>query len=371
MPKRPDWLPKYVIVHRGWYKYRPYLGTNEAGKSIRGKEVSICPSDCAPAQFFKEWEKLTKNKSPRNLRWLFNEYLTSDRIKSKKVSLQKKYNAQAENFCSKKFRLQNGKEIILGEQELVSLTRPKIQKIIDIDKSHVQINRDIQIAKSAWNWAINRFENLPQNPFAGVELKKETPRERYIEDWEYWLVYLCADSLRVPIFAPAMELSYLCRARRDEVFSFSDSNKTEAGIYLKRSKGSRAEITEYSERLNAALTYCQRLYPDAPHPIKGRTLIHDRHGLKYTKNALDSAWRRVIAKAMDQGIEMPQAWVKEAQKRGARTAGNRVYLSEKFTFHDIKAKGVTDHEEDNAALHRSKKMEAVYNRKPKLMRATR
>ncbi len=47
-----------------------------------------------------------------------------------------------------------------------------------------------------------------------------------------------------------------------------------------------------------------------------------------------------------------------------------VVLKERFTFHDIKAKGVTDHE-DKYAGHRSKKMQAVYDRKPSIREATR
>lgn len=41
-----------------------------------------------------------------------------------------------------------------------------------------------------------------------------------------------------------------------------------------------------------------------------------------------------------------------------------------LTFHDIKAKGVTDHVNHHSG-HLSAKIKAVYNRKPKLVKATR
>jgi len=64
------------------------------------------------------------------------------------------------------------------------------------------------------------------------------------------------------------------------------------------------------------------------------------------KTSFDSAWRRVRNNALDNG------------------------LTQSFNFHDLKAKGVTDHTE-KASGHKSKKMQAVYDRKPSLINATR
>ena len=45
-------------------------------------------------------------------------------------------------------------------------------------------------------------------------------------------------------------------------------------------------------------------------------------------------------------------------------------LKERFTYHDVKAKGVSDHAK-KAGGHKSKKMAAVYDRKPDVMEPTR
>ena len=55
---------------------------------------------------------------------------------------------------------------------------------------------------------------------------------------------------------------------------------------------------------------------------------------------------------------------------GLEIDGQIIKLKESFTFHDIKAKGVTDHA-TKASGHRSKKMLAVYDRKPDIINATR
>jgi hypothetical protein len=64
------------------------------------------------------------------------------------------------------------------------------------------------------------------------------------------------------------------------------------------------------------------------------------------KTSFDSAWRRIRSNALDNG------------------------LTQSFNFHDLKAKGITDHTE-KASGHKSKKMQAVYDRKPSLINATR
>lgn len=84
------------------------------------------------------------------------------------------------------------------------------------------------------------------------------------------------------------------RARRGEVFNYTELNIRREGLYLKRGKGSKNEITLFSERLHNAIDACRLIYPDAP--PKGY-LIHDRNGNPYTRNALDSVWQRVIDKA--------------------------------------------------------------------------
>lgn len=368
--KKPEWLPKNIIIRRGWYKIRPYLG-RENGKSIYGPEVAIVPVESTPQQFFKVYEKLTKVKSARTVQWLFDHFLSSEYIKQKTLKKQNDYIVMANNFCNTQIKSKSGVDFTLGQMPIEKLTKPKIQYLIDHDTYKIGINRKIQFFKSAWNWAETRFENMPPNPSVGVRLNKEKSRDRYIEDWEYWLVYMVANSMRSNYFAPAMELSYLCRARRNEVFSLTRNNLKEQGIFIERAKGSDNEITAYSTRLNAAIASCHNMNPRAPVLIAGSTLLHDKKGLRYTKNALDSQWQRIMKKAKTEGVEMPEDWANEAKKQGAKATGNRVYLSNHFTYHDIKAKGITDHAEENAGGHRTAKAAAIYQRKPKIVDATR
>lgn len=78
-------------------------------------------------------------------------------------------------------------------------------------------------------------------------------------------------------------------------------------------------------------------------------MIHNKNGQKIPDETFSSAWQRLMKKAIEKG------------------------LKERFTFHDLKAKGVSDFDGDKklASGHRTDAMVDVYDRKPKAVRATK
>ena len=70
-------------------------------------------------------------------------------------------------------------------------------------------------------------------------------------------------------------------------------------------------------------------------------LLHDKHGMPYTMSNHKSQWQRLQAKATENKLE-------------------------RFTFHDLKAKGYTDQKIQDAG-HMSAKMHRVYDRKGRLV----
>ena len=83
--------------------------------------------------------------------------------------------------------------------------------------------------------------------------------------------------------------------------------------------------------------------------------MHDAKDLKISKNRFDSAWQRIMEKAVNEGLEVDEQHYR---------------LEEPFTFHDLKAKGTTDHTEQWAG-HKSEKARLVYIRKLREIDATR
>lgn len=172
-----------------------------------------------------------------------------------------------------------------------------------------------------------------------VKLRSTSPRMRYIDDWEFDLVKQLATVPYLPLF---MEIAYLCRARFNEIADMQTDQVRDNGVFLKRSKGSNNELTLWSPRLKATIDAARALNAN----VTSRYLIHDKHGAKILYPAFRSAWRRLIHRALASG------------------------LSDRFTFHDIKAKGVSDHK-SKASGHKFAAMQAVYDRKVREIKSTR
>lgn len=338
-------LPKGVYKDRGIYRYKAYLG-RENGKIKWGKSIRLCSVNATMSELWREFERV-QGRSTDTLHWLLTTYNSSPQFKDLAVSTQVGYEGYLTVICNRKIKTGT-----FGDVELRAITKRTIRKYLDSYDSPVTANRHIQYLKAAWNWATQRYENVPEkNPCMGVTLNKEVPRHRYVTMDEYALVYDAALSMRVPYFAYAMELAYLCRARRGEIFSLTESDIMNKGLYLERAKGSKDEVTLWTARLRAAVNGCKTIYPDAPVPIKGALLLHSKTGRPFRKNALDSAWQRVMAKA----------------KKMAKETGIEL---EHFTFHDLKARGITEHKDKHGG-HKSRKMQAVYDRLPDYIAATR
>ncbi len=362
--KGNDKLPPRVYKDRSRFYYRPYLG-REAGRPKYGKPIRLCGLDSSTAEVWHAYENLL-SKDNNTLDWLLGVYLKSDQYRERAGKTQAEYARYADIIAN--FKLTSGRRF--GEAPLAKINKRVIRGYLDAYPAKVAANRHIQFLSAVFSWGEERYPVVTTNPCKGVRKNSEASRTRYIEDWEYYVTYCCAVSMRNPMMALAMEISYLCAARRYEVFSLTSKNVRKEGIWLQRGKGSEDEITRWSDRLREAVEGCRQINISAPTPInKPRYLIKRKDGSKYTKNALDSAWQRVIKKAMTEGAELPTELLEEAKRDGARLTGNRVMIDGDFTFHDIKAKGYSDRKDHNAG-HKSERMHSVYMRKPQLRDAT-
>lgn len=322
------WLPTGYYHHHGRIVKRIY----EEGRWL--KDEYVCPATWPRSKIY---EKIEQHSSAdhNTLKWLLLAYLGSPQYKEKSFATQVEYRRFAKNFINEP--LKGNKR--LGDIDLIKITPQFIRHYLDKKESKISANRHIQFLKAVFNWGRERYAHIKDNPCLGVKLNKQSPRTRYIQDWEFELVRDISTSPYIPIF---MEFAYLCRARFSEVADFKRSDIIEQGILLRRKKGSKDEITLWSPRLESVVEKAKNL---------NRTrfshfLIHDKDGLPIKYGAFSSAWRRTMDKAFKNG------------------------LKESFTFHDIKAKGVSDHE-DKASGHRSMRMLDVYDRKTDEIKSTR
>lgn len=324
-------LPKYCRRRPYGVIYSPYIGT-ENGKPRYAKEINLGPADMPTEDVWLAYRRETQQEND-TLRWLLSEYHASARFKMLKRKTQKDYEGYRNIVLA--YQMKNGKPF--GSAPLSKIRRTSIQSYLDRYHAPISANRHIQYIKAAWNWALNRYDHVPENPCIGVELNKQEARTRYVNQDEYQ-AFRATTSRYIPLF---MELAYLCRARWSEVAALKVADILDEGLRLERAKGSDSEITAWTPRLRAAVDACRAYHPDAPAPLTGSYLIHDKHGLAIRQNAFQTAWGRAMRK-----------W---------EAAGN-----ERFTFHDLKAAGYSDQKKQDAG-HRSEKMHSTYNRKLRIV----
>lgn len=268
--------------------------------------------------------------------WMIDKYFASPKFKERSKRTQENYRTYANTIKSSQAK--SGQ--LLGQFPVDVLNVKMVQKYIDQREHKIAANREIEFLSAVYGWAVRRLNGVESNPCYGVEYNKETPRDRYVTDEEYRLVYDLALKGRCKYLPIVMEIIYLCRARPGEAYLMKKSAIRENGLFLDRGKGSENEITLWSDRLETAILTAMNYWPD------GEYLMYSERGMPIKKDAFDLSRRRLMNKALESGLQ------------------------EDFTFHDLKAKGVSDHSEKFGG-HRSEKMKAVYDRVPGLVKSTR
>ena len=112
-----------------------------------------------------------------------------------------------------------------------------------------------------------------------------------------------------------MEIAYLCAARQSDVLSLKWDQIQERGVFIKQGKTGKEQLKLFSPRLLAAIEQARA------QPISSvKWVICNENGNRYTRDGFNTNWIRVRNATI---------------KAGA--------LSESFTFHDLKAKGISDY----------------------------
>lgn len=292
----------------------------------------------------------------QSIKWLLDTYLKSDRVRKELARNTVKGYAVYYNTLIG-MPLKNGKTF--GDMPFADVTPGAIRAYLDKRKeqgSPIGGNREIELLSASYAWAFER-DLAERNPCKGVRHNSETSRTKYITDDEYNALL---EEAKGTALAVACEIAYLCRARGVEAWNITlEDIDNEVGVFVKRTKGSLSEWTTWTPRLRRAIDSALALrfmihqqLKKAKKPIpQTNKLLITRFGLPYTTHGINSAWRRVYAKLVLAG-----------------KASNDP--AEKFSFHDIKAKGVSDHARHESG-HKTEKAKAVYLRKTKEVEATK
>ena len=170
--------------------------------------------------------------------------------------------------------------------------------------------------KKAIRWGV-----VETNPCIGIERHKETPRERYVEDWEYHAFRELVD----PWMATYMDLKLLTGLRQGDMLALQEEQLKEDGIHVTIGKTKKQIIISWSDALRTAVE-AVRAAKTTYYAKQSEYLFCTRRGKQYTSDGFRSIWQRKMTKAVELEI-----------------------LKEKFREHDLRAKTGSDTDLAHAA----------------------
>lgn len=341
--KSEEKLPKYVYPDAKGHIYRPYI----KGQPRRKYRITSDP-DATIADVWAALEDFLKQDKSGTVKWLLDEYMNSyefthrgSKPKSDKtISDQRKY---YRTIIEKPLKNKN-----FGEFGVANITPGTIKGYLDKRLSEgagVSGNLEVALISKAWNWAYERDKVTSRNPCMGVTRNPTKADDRYVTDDEYNAFLQFVKKNAPPYIWIAMELSYLCRMRKKEVLETMRSYVLDEGLDTHRVKESRDAITTWTPRLRSAVDAALALNGGNVHSMY---LLTNLKGQRLDSSGFDSVWKR---------------WQKTAKDAGIET----------FTFHNLKAKGISDFDGDKQAAsgHKTAAMVVRYDRKKPVVKATR
>jgi integrase len=318
-------LPPRVYRGKSQYEFHPPSGGS----------ISLCPLDTSMPMLWAKFSEINNNKPA---------YVTfSSRIEIFFLSA---------DFCNlgsetqKDYRKYSLKVIhAFGKMEPDSIQPKHIRQYMDMRgaTSPTQANREKSFISRVFRWLYERGL-VKMNPTIGIKQFKEKARDRYITDVEYQALYSVAPTL----VQCAMELAYLCCARQADILALTKSQLVNDGIFITQGKTGKKQIKRWAERLHAAIDLAATL--PIVDGMAAIYILHQPQGQRYTRDGFNSRWMKAkqLAKEKFPGLDFD------------------------FTFHDLKAKGISDLEgslQDKQKIsgHKNSSQTARYDRKTEIV----
>lgn len=220
-----------------------------------------------------------------------------------------------------------------GDKHPDELHPRDIGRFLDVPKGKIQRNRVVAVLSGVYSKMVGRWYVAEKNPCLKVERNESHKRTRYITDAEYLAVYKLMP-MRVQI---TMDLAVITGQRQGDLLSLKWDQVHEKGVDFQQGKtGKKITIpfivpTEEEpnpyDPLKETLNRARTMLPMVPNIYVIRTMPRKKFvegqkpkgGQRYTSEGFRAIWQRGMAKALRLGL-----------------------IKERFTFHDIRAKCVSD-----------------------------
>lgn len=315
-------LPPRVRPNKYSYVWKP-----------KGTTHSVTLAPIAGTSMSKLWQRYEEEKAKRHdvmtVSKLWNTFLESPAFTDLAPRTQKDYRQQQKALLA-----------VFGKMRADDVRIEQVRIFMDKRglESKTQANHELASLSRVYGWGFERGY-VKGNPCKGVRKFTAEARTVYITDEQYAAIYLEA----IPGLQVAMEISYLCAARLGDVLELRWNEVMGKGIYIEQNKTGTKQIKEWSPRLKSAVQLARNTFGTS-----GEFVITTSKGGKVTAKTLNNWWNDAKRTA--------------EQKAGAPFG---------CTFHDIKAKGISDYEGSSRdkqlfSGHKTESQVLIYDRKTKI-----
>lgn len=295
-------LPKYVTVRGASYWYGP------TGQ----KAVRICEVGDYPTLYRFLADKLEPAREARTIGDLFDRYIREE-LPKLAAETQRGY---LDHLT--KLRAWCGH---MHPDDLTSKDVGRYLRPDGVTKGLITRNRQVAVLSAVYGYAVGLWYVAERNPCLQVKRNRREKRTRYVKDEEFAAMYAVVPAA----MQIAMDLALLTGQRQGDLLGLKWDNVTEAGIYFRQGKTGKQLMVAISDELAAVLERAKLLVPQLPrqyviHPSKERRNADGSiKPLRYTGSGFRAIWQRKMRRLFKAGV-----------------------LTERFTFHDIRAKSVSD-----------------------------
>lgn len=202
--------------------------------------------------------------------------------------------------------------------------RPKdVGQFLGVPRGKIQRNRQVAVLSAIYSYAVGRWWAAERNPCLGVLRNPSKKRTRYITDDEFLMIYREAPE-RVRII---IDLAFVTGQRQGDILALRWDQVTPDGIRLQEGKTGKKLLIGLSPTLEAILARAKRLQGKQPSEYVNAS----RNGIRYSGEGFRACYQRVM--------------------RPIRAAS---LIEKPFpTFHDLRAKCVSDSKSLEEAFERS------------------
>lgn len=310
------WMPAKLYRGKSAYEYRP----------VRGICIRVCGLDASRPAVMRHFADVYErfHTESGTVASLVRDYLDSPQYAAKAVSTRKKYEEYWDALNP-----------VFGHVDAKKVKPEHVRQYMDIKGKTApkSANRHKTFLSTVFSWGYERGR-VTINPCKGVRAFPEPHRERYVEDWEYQAVY---DHASCQVKA-AMEISYCCAARLGDILRLKKDQLGKDGVFIEQGKTGKKQIKRWTPRLRAAIALAQSVAGR----VESMYVIQTNSGTPYTDGGFRRRW-------------------KDAQYSARESTAHAL----DFTFHDIKAKSISDYEGNKQAFsgHKTASQVAIYDRK--------